>query len=688
MLLILLFSSLVTLMVKAIGLKPEWKRDLSLEEVLVQERDLPVLATGLLQELGTNCSAHTFTAYMNDCQYIIMIKLTSYFEKAQLDLPYAYCSTENDGQGISAGFASFKTCQGAVLKVCEDYNHLSENKTTFCSKYTQTSGEKTRLLENAIGLNNCPREGRFTPPGLETFCTDWEASAKDLLFQQAQLQVQKNQYFEPIESYFEEFNITSPLAIAQLFDSSIQLGPIVVQQIAQNATARLKTPRSTTNESIWLEKYLDAREFYLKEVLQGVFKNTTYRLDAFRSMLKDGNWYFEFSDSIRFTCWGLVTDITPFAATTKTYVESSPQPSQNLTTVLEIVQQDLIVFAASIMMQGIFLGMSTIFLYQAVELYRPRRSWLTFANIIQLLLWITRTLIIIVFNVAPHFLVDCTWRQYASGFVSQAVILCVWWLQYIKFQSMYQNRPWVCHGVLLACVICSAVTFPYIGTTLTAPKLDRCAVKFSRDAQSVYIAADVFINALISVLFGAAIMKHVNNTDKSWDSYAKLSYILSCDVRGSFLDTAAQLVKLFLQLAVWLPSSQTQFGSHICDFIKVLSAHWFVNDVVKNSGDTGKTTASLSQKKGGSKQDLSGLRGSKSAILVSTPGAYSKKDGEKVVGSAETINFQPFLLKVMANEAGRPLSKSNESLRAESGGFAAAGSPIIRGAKSSDNIKR
>ncbi|KAI9353662.1 hypothetical protein BDR26DRAFT_913915 [Obelidium mucronatum] len=290
------------------------------------------------------------------------------------------------------------------------------------------------------------------------------------------------------------------------------------------------------------------------------------------------------------------------------------------------------------MMQGIFLGMSIIFLYQAIELYKPRRSWLTFANIVQLLLWIARTLIIIVFNIAPYFMVDCTWRQYAAGFVSQCVILCVWWLQYIKFQSMYKNRPWVCRAVLAACIVCTAATFPYIATTLALPSLDHCSVTFNRDFQSAYIAADVFINILLSGLFAAAIIKHVNNTDKTWDSYSKLSYILSCDVRGSFLDTAAQLVKLFLQLAVWLPSSQTQFGSHVCDFIKVLSAHWFVNDVVKNMGETGSGT-SLSTRKGGN-QDGSmrgGGQGGQAAILASCrrKGSFGTKVSQYFKGDVD-----------------------------------------------------
>ncbi|KAJ3024837.1 UNVERIFIED_CONTAM: hypothetical protein HDU68_007735 [Siphonaria sp. JEL0065] len=679
-----LLISLV-LAVNAIGLKPEWKRDPYLHDAL--RADLPIVTLDSskrdIEPVDPACKTHTYTPLLTDCQYLIMIKLTSFFETAKPDLDFGVCSTTNDGQGISAGFIQFTTCQGAVMKVCEDYTVLVGNKTTtFCTKYLEKSVNQTKsILESAIGLGDCASTGQVTPPGLESFCTEWQQAATIPLFQQAQLQVQHDAYFEPIETYVQEFGgFKSPLVISQYFDTSVQLGPLAVEKIGQNATSRIQTPLSSTNESIWLQNYLDARQDYLSS-LGGAYSETTYRLDTFRSMLKPDNSYLNFTDSIHFICWNTPTTLTPFSPP-KMNMASVYVP-HNLTTILEVAEQDLIIFAAYIMMQGIFLGMSCIFLYQAVELYKPRRSWLTFANIIQLLLWIARTLIIIVFNIAPYFMVDCTWRQYAAGFVSQAVIICVWWLQYIKFQSMYKNRPWVCRGVLAACVVCSAATFPYIQTTLKPPALDHCAVAFNSIAQSAYISADVFINVLLSALFGIAIMKHVNNTDKSWDSYSKLSYILGCDVRGSFLDTAAQLVKLFLQLATWLPSSQTQFGSHVCDFIKVLSAHWFVNDVVKNSGEGAGGTPSHSKKAGNnSKQDVSTLRGSKSNILASAP--YGSK--EKVAGSSDTINFQPFLLKVMANEAGgRPLSRSTESLRAEA---AAVGSPGLRVAKSSDNVKK
>ncbi|KAJ3238868.1 hypothetical protein HDU81_007068 [Chytriomyces hyalinus] len=145
--------------------------------------------------------------------------------------------------------------------------------------------------------------------------------------------------------------------------------------------------------------------------------------------------------------------------------------------------------------------------------------------------------------------------------------------------------------------------------------------------------SQVFINVLLSSLFAKAVLQHVLATDRTWDSYSRLRYILTCDVRGSFLDTAAQLVKLGLNVAK-LPGSQTVFGSHACDFIKVASAHWFVNDV---AGNAVKESAVASV----SKQAASRVKSAKTGALASSAkvNEYSKKvDASKQMrASADTL---------------------------------------------------
>ncbi|KAJ3064253.1 hypothetical protein HDU98_012327, partial [Podochytrium sp. JEL0797] len=202
----------------------------------------------------------------------------------------------------------------------------------------------------------------------------------------------------------------------------------------------------------------------------------------------------------------------------------------------------------------------------------------------------------------------------------------------------------------------------------------------------------VFINVMLSSLFMAAILKHVNNTDKSWDSYAKMSYILSCDVRGAFLDTFAQLVKLFLQLAWWLPTSQTIYGIHLCDFLKVVAAHWFVNDVVKNMHEAGGKSS-----KKGVVGGAGGNSNNQSPKAISMKAAqFLKGDGGSAgtgkaiatanFGSTETLRPQsgPQAATSFANFAVKMAAagKSTDSLRSGSVGEVAG----IRAARSSENI--
>ncbi|KAI8608077.1 hypothetical protein BC830DRAFT_1156881 [Chytriomyces sp. MP71] len=354
---------------------------------------------------------------------------------------------------------------------------------------------------------------------------------------------------------------------------------------------------------------------------------------------------------------------------TPTFIPRTGSPV-NITTILNnIPQQTLITFASYIMLQGLFLGVTTIFFYQSIVLHLSKRSWLTLANVLQLMLWIVRNLIIIVFNIAPYYFLDCSWRQYAAGVFSSGVVVCVWWLQFIKFQSMYQNKPIVVRTVLFFCVVCTAATFPYVGTTVKPDALEHCSVTFSPGMQAAFISADVFINVLLSALFAFAILQHVRKTDKTWASYTRLRSLLTCDVRASFLDTAAQLVKLALNLT---PGPQTVLGSHVCDFIKVVAAHWFVNDVAGAASAGGGGG-------GGSKGVSTGQQGQNASMLA------AMKRGKGALADGQLVNE---MYKKMNRGSGTGVATfaSQDTLRAPSisvvaldGGMCAAGSvPELR----------
>ncbi|KAJ3024838.1 UNVERIFIED_CONTAM: hypothetical protein HDU68_007736 [Siphonaria sp. JEL0065] len=315
--------------VNAIGLKPEWlaavndKQDSYLNKATIQEvagRDLPIATADELNEVpretsrdGTDnlCKQNTYTNLLNDCQYKIMIRLTSYFETSSLNLGFGTCTTTNDGQGISAGFIQFTTCQGAVYKVCQRYTELSPY--SFCADYVR-DGDAS-ILHKALHLYDCPGTGAYTPDGMWGFCDQWTAAAWDPLFQQAQLEVQYTGYFEPILRYIESYKVSAPLTIAQFFDTAVQLGPETVKHLADDATQRSGGVPGTVDESRWLVNYLNARDYYMVNVLGGAYANTLYRTDIYRNMLDNDNWLLAFSGSIQFhskefPAWGQIQTIS------------------------------------------------------------------------------------------------------------------------------------------------------------------------------------------------------------------------------------------------------------------------------------------------------------------------------------------------------------------------------------------
>ncbi|KAJ3205226.1 hypothetical protein HDU82_005337 [Entophlyctis luteolus] len=228
---------------------------------------------------------------------------------------------------------------------------------------------------------------------------------------------------------------------------------------------------------------------------------------------------------------------------------------------------------------------------------------------------------------------------------------------------------------------------------------------------AAYIMMQVIVNLTLSVLFAGAIIRHVLETDaESWTPHAQLLYVLRCDVRGAFIDTVAQVVKLVLNLCAG--GNTVVFGSHVCDFVKIACAHWFVGDVVLSIGG-GKNAAS-----GGIGPSGGGGGGSRgtghtagAAVNVQQVSARRKgsfgtrtsqyfKDTDKSGGytgsldtlkaiSAEKLNVrQPPPLSPagsarMLTAADSVRGRSIESLRATSSPL---GEAALRSARSSDHV--
>ncbi|RKO95330.1 hypothetical protein CAUPRSCDRAFT_12963 [Caulochytrium protostelioides] len=80
--------------------------------------------------------------------------------------------------------------------------------------------------------------------------------------------------------------ITAPLAIGQVWDTTIQLGPEAADELIKKADAKLAAEgKSNTDQVAWLEAYMDARDEKVKG-MPAPYPITVYRQTAFRHMLK------------------------------------------------------------------------------------------------------------------------------------------------------------------------------------------------------------------------------------------------------------------------------------------------------------------------------------------------------------------------------------------------------------------
>ncbi|KAJ3024839.1 UNVERIFIED_CONTAM: hypothetical protein HDU68_007737 [Siphonaria sp. JEL0065] len=261
--------------VHSIALKPEWKARDQVADILKRDTLETVEAASLLERekletvetlslLERDGSSKTISKLLTDCQYTIMLKITSYFEDP------------------TASFA---------LQVCKAYTSLNPPQ-NFCTKYLAllSNGTETGPLRDAVHEKQCSYSGTtsFIPKGLENFCVDWVSTSKsDLRFNTAQMMVQSSGYFDSIAKIAEEYNIKSPLVLSQLYDITVQSGSSAASVLVVAATigaggSPASTP--TIREDRWLFSLLNQRRQYLVS-LGDPFKKSVARVDAIARLL-------------------------------------------------------------------------------------------------------------------------------------------------------------------------------------------------------------------------------------------------------------------------------------------------------------------------------------------------------------------------------------------------------------------
>ncbi|KAI8851569.1 lysozyme-like domain-containing protein [Chytridium lagenaria] len=220
---------------------------------------------------------------LTQCQYDIILKITSVFETSSQSHRYDLCANLNDGQGISAGFTQFTTSSGSLLRVIQTYLTLTTLPSTPLAAYVPS------LI--ASRGNNGHVTGPGSVVGLTDFCEKWQSTSLSdpVAFQTAQEIVQQEMYLLPTKPLIDALGIKTALGIGLLYDASIQLGHSGAEAIAQGAGI---PPSQSRDEREFISAFLDSRQRYIDK-LGGAYAGTAYRVRSYRHMLDSGNMNFD-----------------------------------------------------------------------------------------------------------------------------------------------------------------------------------------------------------------------------------------------------------------------------------------------------------------------------------------------------------------------------------------------------------
>jgi chitosanase len=206
----------------------------------------------------------------------IAMKLVSSAENSSLDwkAQYKYIEDIDDGRGYTAGIIGFCSGTGDMLELVELYKQRKPGN----------------VLEKYLpALRNV--DGSDSHAGLDpNYTRDWKTAANDSVFKAAQDSERDRVYFNPSVSQGKSDGI-GVLGQFMYYDAIVMHGPgnssTSFGGIRARALRTAKPPAQGGNETTWLNAFLDARVWAMK---QEEAHSDTSRVDtAQRVFLRNGN---------------------------------------------------------------------------------------------------------------------------------------------------------------------------------------------------------------------------------------------------------------------------------------------------------------------------------------------------------------------------------------------------------------
>ncbi|MFD0359264.1 chitosanase [Streptomyces sp. NPDC127110] len=206
----------------------------------------------------------------------IAMRIVSSAENSSLDwkAQYKYIEDIGDGRGYTAGIIGFCSGTGDMLDLVEYYTQVKPGNVL--AKYLPAL-RKVNGSDSHAGLD-------------PDFTRDWARAAQDPEFKKAQDHERDRVYFNPAVGQGKSDGVGT-LGQFIYYDAIVMHGdggdPTSFRNIRKRALAKAKPPARGGNETAWLNAFLDARVWAMK---QEEAHSDTSRVDtAQRVFLKKGN---------------------------------------------------------------------------------------------------------------------------------------------------------------------------------------------------------------------------------------------------------------------------------------------------------------------------------------------------------------------------------------------------------------
>ncbi|MFJ8162550.1 chitosanase [Streptomyces sp. NPDC096136] len=206
----------------------------------------------------------------------IAMQIVSSAENSSLDwkAQYKYIEDIGDGRGYTAGIIGFCSGTGDMLDLVEYYTQVKPGNVL--AKYLPAL-RKVNGGDSHAGLD-------------PNFTKDWAKAAQDAAFKKAQDHERDRVYFDPAVKQGKSDGVGT-LGQFAYYDAIVMHGDggdaTSFRNIRKRALSKAKPPAQGGNETAWLNAFLDARVWAMK---QEEAHSDTSRVDtAQRVFLKKGN---------------------------------------------------------------------------------------------------------------------------------------------------------------------------------------------------------------------------------------------------------------------------------------------------------------------------------------------------------------------------------------------------------------